>query len=137
MKVRIRVRRLRWVEYCLWLLGIAAIGYCAFVIIQAKFFQDRRSQELDRALHTEAPAPAPAPEPPKPARPEPGTSIGRLEIPRIGLSAMVLEGSDDDTLRLAVGHLSNTALPGEPGNVVFAGHRDTFFRLLRGVQKKT
>jgi sortase A len=38
------------------------------------------------------------------------------------------------TLRLAVGHVPGTALPGEDGNVVLAGHRDTFFRPLKDVE---
>jgi sortase A len=54
--------------------------------------------------------------------------IGRIEIPRIGLSAVISEGVDARTLRLAVGHVPATALPGQPGNVVLAGHRDSFFR---------
>ncbi|MBI4266611.1 MAG: class D sortase [Acidobacteria bacterium] len=50
------------------------------------------------------------------------------------LSAVVLHGSDAQTLRRAPGHLENTALPGESGNVVIAGHRDSFFWPLRNVQ---
>jgi LPXTG-site transpeptidase (sortase) family protein len=61
--------------------------------------------------------------------------IGRLEIPRIGLSAIVLEGDDKRTLQLGVGHLRGTALPGAPGNVVLAAHRDTFFRPLRNIRE--
>ena len=43
--------------------------------------------------------------------------VGRLTIPRLGLSAMVREGVGEDTLRLALGHIPDTALPGEKGNV--------------------
>jgi LPXTG-site transpeptidase (sortase) family protein len=57
--------------------------------------------------------------------------IGRLEIPRLGLSAMVREGVEPSTLRRAVGHVPGTALPGQRGNFVVAGHRDSFFRDLR------
>ena len=59
--------------------------------------------------------------------------IGRIEIERIGLSAMVVEGTDKSTLRRAAGHVLHTALPGQPGNIGIAGHRDTFFRPLRNV----
>jgi len=41
------------------------------------------------------------------------------------------EGTDASTLERAVGHIANTALPGQAGNTAFAGHRDTFFRRLR------
>jgi LPXTG-site transpeptidase (sortase) family protein len=61
--------------------------------------------------------------------------IGRMEIPRVGISAVVLEGDAADILSKAVGHVPTTALPAAPGNVVIAGHRDTFFRNLRKIRK--
>jgi sortase A len=61
--------------------------------------------------------------------------IGRIEVPRLNLTAIVREGVDSKTLRRAVGHIPSTALPGMPGNVGMAGHRDTFFRNLRDIKK--
>ncbi len=61
-------------------------------------------------------------------------TTGRLEIDRIGLRAMVLRGTDETTLRVAVGHVEGTPWPGEPGNAALAGHRDTFFRPLKDVR---
>jgi sortase A len=61
--------------------------------------------------------------------------LGRLRIPRLQLTAMVREGADSGTLRSAIGHIPGTALPGKAGNVALAGHRDTFFRALRNIQK--
>jgi sortase A len=60
--------------------------------------------------------------------------IGRIEIPRLGVSTIIRAGSDARTLRLAVGHISGTAFPGESGNIGLAGHRDTFFRRLRDIR---
>ena len=48
---------------------------------------------------------------------------------------MVMEGISARTLRLAVGHLPGTPLPGEPGNVGLSAHRDTFFRALRNIHR--
>jgi sortase A len=64
-----------------------------------------------------------------------GSVLGRLKIPRIGMSVMVLEGIDGRTLRLAIGHIPATPLPGHGGNVAIAGHRDTFFRPLQNLHK--
>jgi sortase A len=61
-------------------------------------------------------------------------AFGRIEIPRIGVKAIVREGVDDATLALAVGHMKGTARAGERGNVVLAGHRDTFFRGLQNIR---
>ena len=64
----------------------------------------------------------------------PGGAVGRLEIPRLGISVMVLEGVDAGTLQRGVGHIPGTSLPGPAGNVGLAGHRDTFFRLLKDIR---
>jgi sortase A len=48
---------------------------------------------------------------------------------------MVREGIDDGTLRKAAGHVPSTALPGQTGDFVVLGHRDTFFRPLRAVEQ--
>jgi sortase A len=61
--------------------------------------------------------------------------VGRLVIPRLHLMVMVREGADERTLRLAVGHIPGTAMPGQYGNVGIAGHRDTLFRSLRKIEK--
>jgi LPXTG-site transpeptidase (sortase) family protein len=62
-----------------------------------------------------------------------GSWLARLEAPAVRLKATVLEGSDDGTLRRAAGHIEYTALPGEPGNIGIAGHRDTTFYAVRNI----
>ena len=64
-----------------------------------------------------------------------GAVLGRLEIARLGVSAIVVEGINARTLRRAVGHIPGTALPGESGNVAISGHRDTFFRALKDIRQ--
>lgn len=61
--------------------------------------------------------------------------IGRVTIPRLHLSAIVREGTSSKTLTLAAGHIPGTSLPGTKGNVAVAGHRDTLFRGLRGIER--
>jgi sortase A len=61
----------------------------------------------------------------------PGSWLARLEAPSVGLTATVIEGSTNDMLARAAGHIEQTALPGQPGNVGIAGHRDTTFRAVR------
>jgi len=56
-----------------------------------------------------------------------------LRVPKINLEVAVLDGTDDLTLNRAVGHIEDTARPGETGNCGIAGHRDGFFRGLKDV----
>lgn len=58
----------------------------------------------------------------------------RLEIPRLHVSTLVVEGDGEKALRLGVGHVPGSALAETYGNTVLAGHRDTFFRCLRHIQ---
>jgi sortase A len=65
-----------------------------------------------------------------------GEPIGRMEIPRLHLSVVILEGTAPKTLRVAAGHINGTTLPGTAGNICIAAHRDTLFRPLRQVQPR-
>ena len=62
-----------------------------------------------------------------------GHRVGRLEIPRLGLSVMVFQGVDERELVAGAGHVPGTPPPGGDGNVVIAAHRDTYFRQLSGI----
>lgn len=64
-----------------------------------------------------------------------GDLIGRIKIPRVGVSAIVLHGVGKKTLRRGVGHIPGTSLPERSGNVGLAGHRDSFFRGLKDIRK--
>jgi sortase A len=63
-----------------------------------------------------------------------GAPIAVLEIPKIGLTAPVLEGTDGLTLNHAVGRIAGTQWPGERGNIGLAAHRDGFFRGLKDIK---
>ena len=60
--------------------------------------------------------------------------IARVEIPRIGASAIVLEGSSGQALAFGPGHVEISSNAGEPGVVVYSAHRDTHFRFLKDVK---
>jgi sortase A len=144
---------IRWSRYLLYVIGILALGYVGFVLLDARLYQADQSrqfqQELnglkasidgDEHLHVSSIPPAPANESLLGAERIDiagisRTPLGRIEISTIGLEAMILEGTDPRTLRRAVGHIPGTPLPGERGNVAITGHRDTFFRPLRNIRK--
>jgi LPXTG-site transpeptidase (sortase) family protein len=62
--------------------------------------------------------------------------IGRIAIPRLHLTTTVREGTGEDTLVLAAGHIRGTAFPGQKGNIAVAAHRDTLFSNLAGIRQK-
>jgi sortase A len=56
-----------------------------------------------------------------------------LSIPKVGLEVPVFDGTDDLILNRGAGRIAGTAMPGEPGNIGIAAHRDGFFRELKEV----
>jgi sortase A len=136
MKIRMPARRaLRWVEFILAISGAMALCYCLCTLAGGWIYQAWQGHLFNVALPRERPESAPV-QPSAPDRrpaPKPGAIVGRIEIPRLSLSNMIVEGVAEPELRLGLGHIPGTALPGERGNVAIAGHRDTFFRPLRNI----
>jgi sortase A len=136
-----RSRRRRWLrllERLLLIVGLLSVGYFGYVSVETALYQSLENRELDAIL---ASAPLPSALPTLPTQPRPrrvapanGVAMGRIEIPRLGVSAVIRAGSDARTLQLAVGYIPGTALPGEHGNTGLAAHRDTFFRRLRDIR---
>jgi len=135
-------RILKWAQRALFACAFLLLGYCAFSLGDAWIFQSRQSAILDRQLRDRQAASESASQPQSAAVPKSAPAaaadglIGRIEIPRLLLSVVVVEGVDKTTLRRAVGHIPGTSLPGDSGNVGLAGHRDTFFRPLKDLKIK-
>ncbi|HSD29505.1 MAG TPA: class D sortase [Vicinamibacteria bacterium] len=129
-----RARTARALEHALSGFAALALGFWAWEMVGAQLHfaaQDRRLQSLAAAAQ-----PAVERRLAAATRVEMGRTglVGRLEIPRLNLAVIVEEGIDRGTLRRAAGHVPGTALPGEPGNIVIAAHRDTLFRPLKDIQ---
>lgn len=125
-------------EALLGVIGLALLGEVLIGAANARVERardERTLREAERMLPTELSRPAPVRTDSAPRGAPTGPIVlGRIEIPRVGVSAIVRDGDDDATLAVAVGHVPGTARPGEPGNVVLAGHRDSFFRGLRRIR---
>ena len=123
-------RRRTLVQLCMHLgfyiflaVGLFAVGYAGYIIADAKAYQ---AIQLPQFAHD-----VPVVEP---HFPRIGEAIGEIEIPRLALKAVILQGDSSQVLRRGVGHLAGTPMPGEWGNVGLAGHRDSFFRPLRQIR---
>ena len=139
---RSRRKTLKRLERLLILIGVLCVGYFLYTYAEATLYQAFEDRELDKILNDAAVSGtsgtpreevAPAPEAAPRRTYAPGSTVGRIEIPRLGVSAVIKAGSDARTLRLAVGYIPGTGLPGARGNFGLAGHRDTFFRKLRDI----
>lgn len=156
---------IRWVEYLFLFVGLIGLDYYLWTTLDATYSQAYESWSFDRQTRGQprsflrfleeelglksAPAEASRPAVPQTPRfsaktanrptilpkPAPLSVIGRISVPRLQLTAMVREGVGDDVLRKAVGHIPSSPMPGQPGNVAFAGHRDTFFRGLKDIRR--
>ncbi|MGC2694199.1 MAG: class D sortase [Candidatus Angelobacter sp.] len=112
------------------IIGVGLLGYVA-----AEYWGMYRSQrtleaEWERqASHVNAPGQPPI---------STDQMLTRVIIPKIGMDAIVVEGASRKELSEGPGHMKQTAMPGETGNAVITGHRDTFFRhiyeLIKGDQ---
>lgn len=144
-----RVRVARLTANLLLLMGLALMVGSLLIHLDASLYQKAQESRFRPVLASDSIEPPPQlPEPPPPRVPRPLLTrlavspwtedpaiVGRLEIPRLGLHVMIRNGDDAATLRRAVGLMPGTAQPGEIGNMVLTGHRDTFFRPLRGIER--
>jgi sortase A len=127
---------LRWTRNFFLVVGVLILGYCGFVLLDAKIYEAYETRHFQQEIKDLKPAITSEDRFQKASyHPSTGKALGEIELMRTGVTAMILEGTDDRTLRRAVGHIPGTALPGQPGNVAIAGHRDTFFRALRNVRQ--
>jgi len=55
-----------------------------------------------------------------------GQALGRIIVPRMGLNMIVVNGTDEESLRKGPGHYLGSALPGQGQLVYIAGHRTTY-----------
>ena len=127
-----RIRRLlHWTQRLLFITGALALGYVGFTLLDARHYQVSAKRSLEGQIHREKEHHESQPK----AALKTGDVLGRVDIPRLGISVAVLEGTSSRTLRLGAGHIEGTPLPGDIGNIGIAGHRDTFFRELKDVRE--
>jgi len=123
-------RFIRWTRHVLLLSGALALTYVGLTLLDARIYQQRAELTLEKRIQAQEAHETALPK----LSVKEGDILGRIDIPRIELSAVVLEGTTSQTLQHGVGHIEGTALPGEPGNIGIAGHRDTYFRGLKDIR---
>ncbi|HEV2665548.1 MAG TPA: class D sortase [Blastocatellia bacterium] len=120
---------LRWSRNVLLIIGLLALSYVGYALLDARLYQAEQARRFERELkETNLPRAKSSG-----IAVSEGSPLGRIEISAVGLTTMILEGTEEGTLQRAVGHIRGTPLPGQRGNVAIAGHRDTYFRGLRDI----
>jgi sortase A len=124
-----RSRRRRLVS---WLLIVSGV---VLVFVGAREFLESRVAQWEAAESYEQPLPnLPSKPTLRPSLPL-GQPFAKLTIPRLDAELYVVEGVGKRELRRGPGHMAGTALPGENGNCIIAGHRDTHFRVLKDIRE--
>ncbi len=117
--------------------GLVVVNFGVQSVTVLAEVPDQPPLVLDRAEEIVALPAVPEPPPTEPAPPEPAPidesadAIGRIEIPALGLDVPLNQGIEMKYINRGPSHWPGTAMPGQPGNVVVAGHRVTKTRPFR------
>jgi len=127
IRLPFRLRAGRIIVACLLCLGFWQFGQGAYIPAKAWVAQELMQRSWRRAESGE-----------EQATPWPWADtwpVARLSAKGGDIDLIVLEGGSGRTLAFAPGHLSASVLPGETGNSIIAGHRDTHFQFLQYLRK--
>jgi LPXTG-site transpeptidase (sortase) family protein len=125
-KARSHVNR-RTISLAMIVIGVVLLGY-----VTGQYWGMYRSQ---KNLEAEWQRQAATVSVPGKAPISPDQLLTRLQIPKIQVDAIVVEGASRRELSEGPGHMKQTAQPGETGNAVITAHRDTFFRHIYELNK--
>jgi len=109
-------------------------GVC-LLFLGARDLLESHVGQIEAAGNFRQVAESPIPRTSAPGIPQRGDAVAKIVFPRFDKQLYVFEGDGPSELRRGPGHLAGTAMPGDRGNCVIAGHRDTHFRLLKDVHK--
>ena len=128
-KTGIATRILIAVVVMLVLLGVWQLGHGLYIHLKAQLAQVLVSRAWERTLAGE-----------RQAKPWPWADtwpVARLSVPERDIDLYVLAGANGRTIAFGPGYLFGSALPGEDGNSVIGGHRDTHLAFLRELEPGT
>jgi sortase A len=118
-------------------MGCFVLYFLVYQLVGTDLISNREQSDLRQKLAQEWSAPgSPAKKGvalPVPATPALGHALGVIQIPKINLKKVVVQGANPEDLALGPGHIPSTVMPGQPGTFAVSGHRTThgqpFYRL--------
>jgi sortase A len=111
------------------LIGFIVLGIGVWQIIDVKLQTNASLETAKKLVKAKASSPGETPSYSE-SPPEFGDAVGILDIPKIKAELAIIEGTDPDDLEKGVGHYKGSYFPGDNGQIVLSGHRDTVFRRL-------
>ena len=114
------------IPFCLACAGLVLFGQGAYIHAKAMLAQVLLERAFANTIATD-----------RETKPWPWADtwpVARIEVKRIGASAIALAGSSGQALAFGPGHVEFTANAGERGTAVYSAHRDTHFRFLKDVR---
>ncbi|GGP17141.1 class D sortase [Oceanobacillus neutriphilus] len=114
------------------IIGVVCLGVFGYQIIGHEQSQKQSliqaEERIDQGISTQDDAEQDIEETIEQFDVEADEAFATLEIPKLGKTLPIVEGTDPDSLDKGVGHLSNSVLPGQNEQILLSGHRDTVFR---------
>jgi len=115
--------------------GLCLLSWPCFVLAESQWVQWSGAWQVSAAIGTRQETIVASKGGARSSRFPRGSVLGRFEVPRLKLSYVLLEGTDNRTLDKSIGHVEGSGLPGESGNISIAGHRNTHFRKIEWIRR--
>lgn len=110
--------------------GLIVLGIGTWQYAHTKVKTHQALQQAKEVISQKQPAAAEKQQAVSSKPPKIGATAGILKIPKIKAELAIVEGTDPDDLEKGVGHYKGSYFPGDKGQIVLSGHRDTVFRKL-------
>ena len=110
--------------------GLIVVGFGAWQFAHTKVKTHLALQQAKEVISQKQPVAAEKQPAASSTPPKIGATVGILKIPKIKAELAIVEGTDPDDLEKGVGHYKGSYFPGDKGQIVLSGHRDTVFRKL-------
>jgi sortase A len=115
--------RIKYIIYLFILLGLGITGYAGYQILHSNIKAEQSLKEAKGMVEAQEEAVDKSN-----FEPVDGEVVGILSLPKIESELAIVEGTDPDELAKGVGHYKGSFYPGEGGQIVLSGHRDTVFK---------
>lgn len=114
---------IKYIIYLFILLGLGITGYAGYQILHSNIKAEQSLKEAKGMVEEQE-----LPVDESTFEPVDGEVVGLLSLPKIESELAIVEGTDPDELAKGVGHYKGSFYPGEGGQIVLSGHRDTVFK---------